>query len=197
MTENHAEKERSPIQRLPPTVHCFVPQEPYKSTRPASPKVIEFVVNREVGIRLSDALAGNWANFEGRDDRSLFDGDRLQLSFGYRWDSQFAYINAVLTILSFKPIGCPPWESKARPGLFIRFVTISYLLQIPTTDSTKKLRPITREKLATGVAKSVERFIAVRLQEIFSVVLLTQRGRERNQLVTVGDTQNALGETSR
>lgn len=79
MTENHAEKERSPIQRLPPTVHCFVPQEPYKSTRPASPKVIEFVVNREVGIRLSDALAGNWANFEGRDDRSLFDGDRLQI----------------------------------------------------------------------------------------------------------------------
>ena len=31
------------------------------------------------GIRLSDASEGNWKGFEGRDDRSLFEGDRLQI----------------------------------------------------------------------------------------------------------------------
>ena len=41
--------------------------------------VIEFVVGGEGGIRLSDASEGNWAGFEGRDDRSLFEGDRLQI----------------------------------------------------------------------------------------------------------------------
>ena len=42
-------------------------------------KDIEFVVDGEEVIRLSDALEGKWAGFEGWDDRSLFEGGRLQI----------------------------------------------------------------------------------------------------------------------
>ena len=41
--------------------------------------IIRFIVYGEEGIRLSDALEGNWEGLEGRDDRSLFRGDRLQI----------------------------------------------------------------------------------------------------------------------
>jgi hypothetical protein len=58
-------------------------QEVYKFarqlTRPGSLDVVKFVVDGEEGIRLSDALEGNWKGFEGRDDRSLFKGVRLQI----------------------------------------------------------------------------------------------------------------------
>ena len=58
-------------------------QEAYKSTRHhaefAGPNVIRFVVDGEEGLRLSDASAGNWEGFEGRDDRSLFEGNRAQI----------------------------------------------------------------------------------------------------------------------
>ena len=60
-------------------VHSPIFQEIYKPTRRADPKVIEFIVEGEVGIRLSNALEGNWVGFGGRDDRSLFDGDRHQI----------------------------------------------------------------------------------------------------------------------
>lgn len=43
------------------------------------PEVVEFVVNGEPGIRLSDASDGNWVGLEGRDDRSLFEGERVQI----------------------------------------------------------------------------------------------------------------------
>ena len=58
-------------------------QETYKVARCRAEfkdrKIIKFIVNGREGIRLSDALEGNWAGFEGRDDRSLFGGDRLQI----------------------------------------------------------------------------------------------------------------------
>jgi len=61
----------------------LVRQERYKPTQQhaefAGPNLITFVVNGEEGIRLSDASAGNWEGFEGRDDRSLFEGDRAQI----------------------------------------------------------------------------------------------------------------------
>ena len=41
--------------------------------------VIKFVVDGEEGICLSDASKGNWEGFEGCDDRSLFEADRLQI----------------------------------------------------------------------------------------------------------------------
>jgi len=60
-----------------------VRQDTYKLTRRRAEfegsDVIRFVVNGEEGIRLSDALEGNWEGFEGRDDRSLFEGNRLQI----------------------------------------------------------------------------------------------------------------------
>lgn len=61
------------------TLHPL-PQVPYRSMRhQAAPGVIEFVVDGERGIRLSDVLEGNWVGLEGRDDRSLFEGTRLQI----------------------------------------------------------------------------------------------------------------------
>ena len=42
--------------------------------------IIEFVVNGQAGIRLSDALKGNWAGLEDRDNRSLFKGSGPQIS---------------------------------------------------------------------------------------------------------------------
>jgi len=42
-------------------------------------QTIDFYVYGERGIRLSDALDGNWMGLEGRDDRSLLGDDRLQI----------------------------------------------------------------------------------------------------------------------
>ena len=66
-----------------PTARILVPQEAFKPARHQrslwDPQVIEFYVHGEKGIRLSDASGGNWAGFEGRDDRSLFGDERLQI----------------------------------------------------------------------------------------------------------------------
>ena len=58
-------------------------QKTYKLTRRhaefKSSDVIRFVVDGKEGIRLSDALEGNWGGLEGRDESPLFEGDRLQI----------------------------------------------------------------------------------------------------------------------
>jgi len=67
-----------------PTLRGAVRQEWYEHNRRwvdfGGPSIIKFVVYDEEGIRLSDALEGNWAGFQGRDDGSLFEGDRLQIT---------------------------------------------------------------------------------------------------------------------
>jgi len=66
-----------------PTTRKMVPQEIFKPARQQKElrdfRVIEFSVNGEKGVRLSDALEENWGGFESRDDRSLFGDDRLQI----------------------------------------------------------------------------------------------------------------------
>jgi len=66
-----------------PTPRGPARQETYKLTRRHAgfdgSDIIRFVVNGKEGIRLSDALEGNWEGLEGRDDRSLFRDDRLQI----------------------------------------------------------------------------------------------------------------------
>ena len=61
----------------------LVPQVTYKAARQQKelegPRIIDFSVYGEKGIRLSDALEENWVGFEGRDDRSLFGDDRVQI----------------------------------------------------------------------------------------------------------------------
>lgn len=55
-----------------------IPQVPYRSSRRqeqfTNSQAIKFVVNGEEGIRLSDALEGNWTGFQGRDDTFTFGG---------------------------------------------------------------------------------------------------------------------------
>ena len=72
-----------PQARQQPAPRGPVPQEIYKPARYRAEfggsNVVEFVVDGEKGIRLSDALEGNWVGFEGRDDRTLFEGDRQQI----------------------------------------------------------------------------------------------------------------------
>lgn len=79
-----SEQERPKTHRRP-TPRSLVPQETYKPARHhaefAGSNVIEFVVDGREGIRLFDASEGNWVGFKGRDDRSLFEGDRLQIIF--------------------------------------------------------------------------------------------------------------------
>jgi len=77
-------EEREAFQtRNGPTTRKLVPQETFKFARRQKilddPQVIEFSVYGEEGIRLSDASEGNWGGFEGRDDRSLFGDNRLQI----------------------------------------------------------------------------------------------------------------------
>jgi len=71
----------------------------------------------------------------------------------------------------FEFVGCSPWHSKVRPAKRVWFAPISRVLQIPTKNFTAKRRPITRKKLAAEVAKSVNKFIAVRLRNTTSAVL--------------------------
>ena len=64
------------------TIRHPISQEAYVPTRLAGfsgSDVIKFIVNGEEGIRLFDALKENWMGFERWDDRSLFEGDRLQV----------------------------------------------------------------------------------------------------------------------
>ena len=78
---NHRQEEHQTHRPL--VTRKIVPQEVYKTTRhPATfgkSGAIKFVVNCKAGIRLSDASGGNWESFEGGDDRSPFEGDRLQI----------------------------------------------------------------------------------------------------------------------
>jgi hypothetical protein len=69
------------VAHSPPTLYSLVPQVPYRAIRQrfTGHEDIEFIVNGEVGIRLSDALAGNWTGFENRDDRPFFGGDQVQI----------------------------------------------------------------------------------------------------------------------
>jgi hypothetical protein len=58
-----------------------LPQETYKPPRYQKElggiQTIEFSVYGEKGIRLSDALEGKWAGFDGRDDTPLIGDDRI------------------------------------------------------------------------------------------------------------------------
>ena len=79
--EDHNSEERPQVHRQL-TIRHPVSQEAYVPTRLAGfsgSDIIKFVVNGEEGIRLFDALNENWMGFERWDDRSLFDGDRLQV----------------------------------------------------------------------------------------------------------------------
>ena len=59
--------------------------EPIRRQRElGDPKVIEFSVYGKEGVRLSDASEENWRGFEGRDDRSLFGDDCLQITVRLR-----------------------------------------------------------------------------------------------------------------
>lgn len=66
----------------------LVPQNIYKPPKRQrkfkGPKTIQFLVWGEKGIRLSDALEGKWDGFEGRDDRFLFEDDRVQITLRLR-----------------------------------------------------------------------------------------------------------------
>ena len=66
-----------------PAARKLVPQETFEPARKRKERwdsqVIDFSVYGVEGIRLSDALEGNWAGFEGRDDRSLFGDGRNQI----------------------------------------------------------------------------------------------------------------------
>ena len=80
---NQSTRQGKPQAHRRPTPRGLARQETYKLTRRRAEfegsDTIRFVVNGEEGIRLSDALEGNWEGLEGRDDRSLFRGDRLQI----------------------------------------------------------------------------------------------------------------------
>jgi len=66
-----------------PTPRGLMPQVTYKPARQQKEsggiRTIEFSVNGEEGIRLSDALEGNWVNFDSRDDGISFGDGRLQI----------------------------------------------------------------------------------------------------------------------
>lgn len=82
IVENHGGGEQ-PHARSWSTTRHLAPQEAYISPRQTAftgPDVIDFVVNGEAGIRLSDASEGNWIGLEGRDDRSLFGSDQPQIT---------------------------------------------------------------------------------------------------------------------
>ncbi|KAF9791031.1 hypothetical protein BJ322DRAFT_1208299 [Thelephora terrestris] len=133
--------------RRPPITRDPVPQEPYESARrqeqPTGSKVIEFVVNGEEGVRLSDALEGSWTGFEGRHDTFSFgDGGRLQI------------------LLRLHFVGCSPWKSKARVTKLGLLSSISHASQVHTVTSAANRQPVTRAKLASEVAKSIRKFIA-------------------------------------
>lgn len=68
---------------VPQVPRDLIPQVPYQTARQQAGftghATIEFIVNGERGIRLSDALEKNFGGLEGRDDRSLFDDSRVQI----------------------------------------------------------------------------------------------------------------------
>ena len=66
-----------------PTTRELVPQETFRPARQQKEhwdsQAIEFSAHGGKGVRLSDALDGNWGGLEGRDDRSLFGNNRPQI----------------------------------------------------------------------------------------------------------------------
>ena len=82
-TASGGENEVAPKARNSPTIRKLVPQETFKPARQqkefGASQVIEFSVNGEKGICLSDASEENWEGFDGRDDRSFFGDDRRQI----------------------------------------------------------------------------------------------------------------------
>ena len=163
----------------------LVPQESYRA--PGQPRnfgntnPIEFIVNGEEGIRLSDVSEDKWVGFEGGDDRSLFEGERLQIMIRLHVRLVRCALIPLMLNFPFKFVGCSPWHSKVKSAERIWFPSISHASQIPTTDFTAKRRPITRKKLAAEVAKSMKKYIAVRLHETLLFILTSSdHARERN-----------------
>ena len=81
-TSESTNRQEQPLTPRRPIPRDPVPQETYRSNRHSAVFVgtgIDFVVDSVEGIRLSDASEGNWAGFEGRDDRSLFEDHRHQI----------------------------------------------------------------------------------------------------------------------
>lgn len=102
-----------------PTPRGSARQETYKLSRRRAEfegsDIIRFVVNGEEGIRLSDALEDNWEGLEGRDDRSLFRGDRLQVILRLQVRDSVCPLSALLTDPPSQLVGCSPWHSKVDP----------------------------------------------------------------------------------
>ena len=171
MAQKQAQTSPRRIQRQP------LSQIPYKPVRRqkkfTGSDTIEFVVNGEEGIRLSDASEGNWGGFEGRDDRSLVGEDRSQIiariqvrhSLNVSCRYQTPFPAGWLSTLSIE----------GKPTESIRPLLVSHALQINTVDFTAKRRPIPRTRLAAEVAKIMKKFIAVSLRGIapLSSLLLT------------------------
>ena len=75
----------------------------------------------------------------------------------------------------------------------VGFAPISHALQIPTLDSTKKRRQITRKKLAAAAAKSMRRFLAVGHGMSFPIWLDLIRLHQREKLCGHGDGRQRCG----
>ena len=75
--QEHAQASQSP------TSLRLVSQVAFKSSRHQAKftgsESIVFNVDGQEGVRLSDTLEGNWVGLKGRDDRSLFDDNRLHV----------------------------------------------------------------------------------------------------------------------
>ncbi|KAF9649965.1 hypothetical protein BDM02DRAFT_3112728 [Thelephora ganbajun] len=116
-----------------PTPGKLVPQETYKPPRRqaefSGSDAIVFIIDGKEGIRLSDASEGNWEGFEGGEDRSLFDGNRLQV------------------MIRLHLVGCSPWNSKIATTDFTakRQPITRRKLAAEVAKSVKKF--IAREKL--------------------------------------------------
>jgi len=102
----------------PPLKHKMAPQELYKATRHLTgfgeSDIIEFIVDSEEGICLSNASEDNWVGFKGGDDRSLFEGDRLQIMIRLHVRLGRCVPTSLMSNFPFKFVGCSPWHSKVE-----------------------------------------------------------------------------------
>ena len=73
------EQPQAVVPRAPRDLISQVPYQPARQQAGFTGATIEFIVNGERGIRLSDAFEKNFEGLEGRDDRSLFDDRRVQI----------------------------------------------------------------------------------------------------------------------
>lgn len=180
----------------PLTIRKLIPQDIYEPPRRqrdfGGPEIIEFFIDGKKGIRLSDALEGKWDGFEGRDDRCLFENSRAQIMLRLlvRLSVVFPPLEQWLSFVQF--IGCPPWESKVNLDQISLLRLVSSIFKVPTADYGAGRRPITREKLAEQVAKSVRRFLEVRRRPTKSLnfapdpVDIFYRGRRKATVITRG-----------